>query len=73
MSDAIKVKYDGRVATIIIDNQKKANALNMDGYYQIAKSLREIATHDEVVITVLTGMGSFFSAYASRHYYICKC
>jgi peroxisomal 3,2-trans-enoyl-CoA isomerase len=36
--------------------------LNGDGYYQLAKLMREVATHDEVIITVLTGTGAFFSA-----------
>lgn len=59
----VSCKYDGRIATITIDNPKKLNALTQDGYYAIAKYLREIATHDEVFITVLTGTGAFFSAY----------
>jgi peroxisomal 3,2-trans-enoyl-CoA isomerase len=65
MSDkVVTVEYKGRIAVITIDNQKKLNSLNQDQYYQIAKYLRDIATHDEVYITVLTGKGTFFSAYA---------
>lgn len=59
---AITVEYKGRLAIITIDNPKKLGALDSDGYYLLAKSMREVATHDEVVITVLTGSGSFFSA-----------
>jgi peroxisomal 3,2-trans-enoyl-CoA isomerase len=62
MADAVTLEYKGRVAVITIDDQKKLNALSADGYYKIAQSLREIATHDEVFITVLTGKGRFFSA-----------
>jgi len=58
----VSVEYKGRIAVITIDNQKKLNALNQDQYYMIAKYLREIATHKEVFITVLTAKGSFFSA-----------
>jgi hypothetical protein len=59
MAEPVRVEYKGRIAVITIDNEKKLNALTQDGYYLIAKFLREIATHDEVFITVLTGMGKF--------------
>ncbi|KAI1107207.1 ClpP/crotonase [Jackrogersella minutella] len=62
MADVIKVDYAGRIATITIDNDKKLNALGFDGYYAIAKALLDIAKHDEVYITVLTGKGRYFSA-----------
>lgn len=57
MADTVKVEYKGKIAVITIDNEKKLNALNQDGYYQLAKYMREVATHDEVFITVLTGKG----------------
>lgn len=63
MSDSIiSVEYSGRLATITIDNDKKLNALDQMGYYEIARLLREIATHDEVYITLLTAKGRYFSA-----------
>ncbi|EPE29887.1 ClpP/crotonase [Glarea lozoyensis ATCC 20868] len=62
MSDSVTVEYNGKIAVITIDNQKKLNALNQDEYYQLAKYMREVATHDEVFVTVLTGKGRFFSA-----------
>lgn len=65
MSDSvITVEYKGRVAVVTIDNQKKLNALNQHQYYAISQKLREIATHDEVYVTVLLAKGRFFSAYA---------
>lgn len=65
MADSvISVEYKGRIATVTISNEKKLNALNQQQYYEIAKALREIATHDEVYITVLLAKGRFFSAYA---------
>jgi peroxisomal 3,2-trans-enoyl-CoA isomerase len=60
--NVITCEYKGRLAVIMIDNQKKLNALNQDQYYMIAKYLREIETHNEVFITVLTAKGTFFSA-----------
>lgn len=58
----VTVEYKGRIATITIDNTKKLNALSQQGYYLLSKYMREVATHDEVVITLLTAKGSFFSA-----------
>lgn len=65
MSDpVVTVEYKGRVAVITIRNEAKLNALSQYDYYEISKKLREIATHDEVFVTVLLAKGRFFSAYA---------
>ncbi|TGO86330.1 hypothetical protein BPOR_0313g00100 [Botrytis porri] len=61
-NEPVALEYRGRIAVITIDNEKKLNALTQDGYYLIAKFMREVATHDEVFITVLTGKGRYFSA-----------
>ena len=58
----ITVEYRGRVAVLTIDNAKKLNALSGFQYYDLAQKLREVASHDEVFVTVLTGTGRFFSA-----------
>lgn len=60
--NVISVEYRGRVAVITIDNDKKLNALSQMNYYDLAQKMREIATHDEVFITVITGKGRYFSA-----------
>ncbi|RDL35278.1 ClpP [Venustampulla echinocandica] len=62
MAEVVSVEYKGKVAVITIDNDKQLNALNQDGYYQLATYMREIALHDEVYVTVLTGKGRYFSA-----------
>ncbi len=64
MSDpsVIEVEYRGRVAVITINNAKKLNALTQMQYYELATKLREVATHDEVYITLLTAKGRYFSA-----------
>lgn len=59
----ISVEYKGRVAVITIDNDKKLNALGQMQYYDLAQKMREVATHDEVFITVLLAKGRYFSAY----------
>lgn len=69
----ILVEYKGKVAVITLNVPKKLNALNGDLYYQLARAMHEVAAHDEVFITVLTGKGRFFSAYVfpSPPFYHC--
>lgn len=62
MPGPVSVEYKGKIAVITIDEQSKLNALNQDGYYALATYMREVAEHDEVFITVLTGKGRYFSA-----------
>jgi peroxisomal 3,2-trans-enoyl-CoA isomerase len=62
MAGPVSVEYKGRIAVITIDDQMKLNALSADGYYALATYMREVAQHDEVFITVLTGKGRYFSA-----------
>ncbi|KAJ5987751.1 hypothetical protein N7481_002961 [Penicillium waksmanii] len=62
MASTVNLEYRGPVAIITLDNPKKLNAQSKDGFYQVAKYLREISTRDEVTITVLTGVGRYFSA-----------
>ncbi|EGO58001.1 hypothetical protein NEUTE1DRAFT_146476 [Neurospora tetrasperma FGSC 2508] len=58
----INVEYKGRLAIITINNEKKLNALTQMQYYDLAQRLREVATHDEVYITLIIGTGRYFSA-----------
>lgn len=57
MSGPVTLEIKGKVAVITIDNESKLNALNQDGYYQLASYMREVAEKDEVFITLLTGKG----------------
>ncbi|KAH8673623.1 enoyl-CoA hydratase/isomerase [Xylariales sp. PMI_506] len=61
-SGTFTVEYTGRVAIVTIGNEKKLNALNGAQYFELSQIMREVATHDEVFITVLTAKGRFFSA-----------
>lgn len=53
----VTLEFKGKIAVITIDNEQKLNALDQDGYYALASSLRDVAAHDEVFVTVLTGKG----------------
>lgn len=60
----ITVSYRDRVAIVTLNRPDKLNALNQDLYYLLGERLREIDQRDDIYITVLTGAGRFFSAYA---------
>jgi 1,4-dihydroxy-2-naphthoyl-CoA synthase len=61
----ILVSYAGKVAKITLNVPSKLNALTGDLYYQLAHAMNEVAARDDVVITVLTGRGRYFSAYVA--------
>ncbi|KYK61438.1 3,2-trans-enoyl-CoA isomerase [Drechmeria coniospora] len=58
----ISLDYRGRVAVITINNDAKLNALDQTQYYDLGRKLHEVATHDEVYVTVLLAKGRYFSA-----------
>ncbi|KAL8646425.1 MAG: hypothetical protein Q9210_006152 [Variospora velana] len=53
---------DGKIAIITLNLPHKLNALTQDLYYRLSCLLREIATRDDIYITILTGKGRYFSA-----------
>ncbi|GAB7327246.1 hypothetical protein MBLNU13_g11141t1 [Cladosporium sp. NU13] len=59
---AVTLEVRGKVAIITLCNEKKLNALTQDLYFRLAQLMREVATKDEVFVTVLTAKGRFFSA-----------
>jgi peroxisomal 3,2-trans-enoyl-CoA isomerase len=69
-NDAITIDYRGKIAIITLNVPKKLNALGGELYYKLARAMHEVAEHDEVFITVLTGKGRFFSAYVYLSQYL---
>ncbi|KAL7927726.1 putative peroxisomal d3,d2-enoyl-CoA isomerase [Trichoderma austrokoningii] len=61
-SKAIKVEYNGRIALITLNQPEKLNSFNEEQFYFLGECLREIAEHNEVVVTLLVGTGRFFSS-----------
>jgi len=57
MPGPVTLEYKGKIAVITIDNVEKLNALDQDGYYQVAAFMREVALREDVFVTVLTGKG----------------
>jgi peroxisomal 3,2-trans-enoyl-CoA isomerase len=62
-ADLINISYKGNIAIITLNQPKKLNALDQDGYFQLATAMHTVAARDDIYITVLTGNGRFFSAY----------
>lgn len=60
--EAVLFETRGKVAIITLNLEKKLNAMTQDYYFRVSQLLREIAKRDDIVITVLTGKGRFFSA-----------
>lgn len=58
----IKVENRGRLRIILIDNIKKRNALNRQGYMDLTKALRDADNDDSVSVVAVTGVGDFYSS-----------
>ncbi len=63
--EAVTLETRGKMAIITLCMEKKLNAMTQDLYYRLAMLMREIAARDDIYITILTGKGRFFSAYAT--------
>lgn len=62
--ELVTLTYQDRVAIVTLKRPDKLNALNQDLYYLLGERLREIDQRDDIYITIITGTGRFFSAYA---------
>ncbi|EME47263.1 hypothetical protein DOTSEDRAFT_50702 [Dothistroma septosporum NZE10] len=60
--DEINFSVQGRVAIIRINQSKKLGALSQDLFFHLSQLMRHINGRDDILITVLTGTGRFFSA-----------
>lgn len=58
----IQTSYAGKTATITLNAPRKLNALGAEHYYQLGSAMNEVAARDDIYITILTGVGRFFSA-----------
>lgn len=60
----ITLEVEKNIATITFDRPKQLNALALEDYQLLAKLMRQVAVNDAVTMTILTGTGKYFSAYA---------
>lgn len=63
-NEQISLTTRGKIAIITLNLPTKLNALTQDLYYRLSCLLREVAQRKDIYITVLTGKGRYFSAYA---------
>jgi len=68
-SNEITLEIRGKIAIITLNRQKKLNALDQDLYFRLATLMNEVATMQDIYITILTGSGRYFSAYARAHFH----
>jgi peroxisomal 3,2-trans-enoyl-CoA isomerase len=66
-SNEITLETRGKIAIITLNRQKKLNALDQDLYFRLATLMHEVAAMPDIFVTVLTGRGRYFSAYARPH------
>ncbi|MBT2523345.1 enoyl-CoA hydratase/isomerase family protein [Arthrobacter sp. ISL-28] len=62
MTAALRVEHAGAVASIVIDNPKRRNALNQDMWQQFAPLLERLGADPGVKVVVVRGAGGNFSA-----------
>jgi len=63
-SNEITFETRGKIAIITLNREKKLNALDQDLYFRLATLMHEVAAMPDIFITILTGKGRYFSAYA---------
>ena len=62
-SPSVILTIEGNIALISLNRPKQLNALSLDDYQLLATLMRKAASNDDVTITVITGVGKYFSAY----------
>lgn len=60
--NVLLTELNNGVRTIKINRPHKKNAMSRDVYLQITKILNEDAVNDGVVVTILTGVGEYYSS-----------
>ena len=65
LDEQITLSTQGKIAIITLNLPHKLNALTQDLYYHLSCRMREVAKREDIYITILTGKGRYFSAYAS--------
>ncbi|MGX1163710.1 enoyl-CoA hydratase/carnithine racemase [Pseudarthrobacter sp. SLBN-100] len=58
----LRVEYDGPVATIVLDNERRRNAMTKNMWQQFEPILDRLAADASVKVLVVRGAGENFSA-----------
>lgn len=60
--DIIRLERDGAIATLIINNPDKRNALNLDAWRRLGEVSEELEADDDLRCVLVTGAGEHFAA-----------
>lgn len=60
--DSVVLTLRGGVRKILINRPQKRNAFNTRIYLKLAETLNKDAQDDKVVLTIITGVGDFYSS-----------
>lgn len=70
MGDFVKIEKENHIATIIMNNPKAGNCVDMNSYLDIEAALHDIEKDDDIAVVVLTGAGKHFSAGGNIRYFL---
>jgi enoyl-CoA hydratase/carnithine racemase len=62
VTGTLRVEYNGPVATILLDNERRRNAMTKDMWQQFQPILQHLADKESVKVVVVRGAGENFSA-----------
>tara|TARA_R110002124_G_scaffold226949_2_gene392121 strand:+ start:4395 stop:5174 length:780 start_codon:yes stop_codon:yes gene_type:complete len=60
--DIIRLERKGAIATLIINNPQKRNAMNLDAWRRLVEVTAELEADDDLRCVLVTGMGDHFAA-----------
>lgn len=61
-SDIIRLDRNGVIATLVINNPEKRNAMNLDAWRRLAEVTSELEADDDLRCVLVTGEGEHFAA-----------
>lgn len=61
-SNCVLLSFRNGVRKILFNRPEKRNAFNAEMYEKLTKTLNDDAQNDEIVVTILTGAGAFYSS-----------
>lgn len=62
IAGTVRVEHNGAVATIVLDNPRRRNAMTKDMWQQFEPLLRRLSVDESVKVVVVRGAGANFSA-----------
>lgn len=70
MGDFIRIEKENHIATIIMNNPKAGNCVDMDSYLDLESALHDVENDNDISVIILTGAGKHFSAGGNIRYFL---